>query len=165
MSKYKIVLQRVKEYPPNENVEGSKGSTVGSFIVYDTTENNKKIFVSCCIENAGPSTNESGTDKRIMPWTYKLYWTNSSVTVPKDFSERNLNCISLYKEDDDSVKKRRLHIHQGNNDVHTKGCLLLNDVDNLNGTGSKSEKACTRFYNLVDSLGIENFSLEVKEIN
>ena len=159
---YKIILQRVKEYPVS--AQNPEASTVGSFIVYDTEQNNKKLFVCCTIENDGPSTNTPQMDKRIMPWKYKLYWTSSSVSVPSEFKNRELNCISLYKEDDASVKPRRLHIHQGNTARDTAGCLLLNDIDNLNGTGAKSAQACARFYKLVDKLGIDNFELEVREI-
>ena len=161
----KIILQRLAEYervqkpPRGEIVFKEEGATIGSFIVYD--ENDTEVFQCFCVENIGPSTDTPRQDKRIIPRTYKLYYTESSVALP---SSHKPKCISLYTDELPSFKERRIHIHIGNYPQDTHGCLLLNYVDNKNGTGSKSTDAVRDFYNLVEKNGIENFSVEVREI-
>lgn len=161
---YRCVLQRIKEFEsvlkPNSQKK-AEGSTIGEFKVYHTSSL-KPVFECYCVENAGPSTDTPKQDKRIMPRTYSLYWTESSVTLPKEFKPR---CISLYTNDLPSFKDRRIHIHIGNYPQDTEGCLLLCQHWNGRvGYASQSTQAVTEFYRLVAKQGIVNFVLEVREI-
>ncbi|WP_066389550.1 DUF5675 family protein [Helicobacter himalayensis] len=162
---FHIILQRQKEYkniqkPPKAGkVYKEEDSTIGSFKVFD--DENKEVFSCFCVENIGPSTDTPRQDKRIIPRVYKLYWTQSSVSLPKEYAPR---VLSLYTDELPSFKERRIHIHIGNYPQDTEGCLLLNYADNGNGTGGRSTDAVRDFYALVEKAGVENFTLEVKEI-
>lgn len=162
---FTITLQRKKEYqnvqkpPKNGRVFGEEDSTIGEFIITD--EKGQELFKCFCVENIGPSTDTPRQDKRIIARPYKLYWTESSVALPKEFAPR---CISLYTDELPSFKDRRIHIHIGNYPQDTEGCLLLCYTDNKNGTGGRSTDAVRDFYTLIEKKGIKNFTLEVKEI-
>ena len=162
---YKIILQRKKEY---ENVnkpekEGRKykteSSTIGELSIQDESE--KEIFKCVTCENGGESTDTPNQDKRIIARVYKIYWTQSSVALPKDFKPK---CISLYTDELPSFKERRIHIHIGNYPQDTEGCLLLGYTDSGDGTISQSTKAVSDFYNIVKSNEIQDFTLEIREI-
>lgn len=176
MSKrYLAIVQRVKEYPPFKRNDGKRiqASTVSWFKIFDTNENNKVIFVSCVVENIGPSSDVRCSDKRILPGKYLLKWRKpTTVTVPEDFREKDgRRAPWLYREGEESLpfskrfESRNILIHVGNDSVDTLGCLLPNDIDNGNGTGSESTKACNRLFHLLDKIGIENVELEIKEID
>ena len=166
MSKFIITLQRIKEYekvskPASKSGKTYKdeGATIGKFIVHNAK--GEEVFSSYCVENIGPSTDTPRQDRRIMPRTYKLYWTQSGVSLPKSYAPK---CLSLYTDELPSFKERRIHIHIGNYPQDTEGCLLLNYADNKNGSCAQSTKAVEDFYNLVGKEGVENFELVVKEI-
>lgn len=162
-----ITLQRKKEYasvqkPPNAKtgrVYKTEPSTIGELTITD--ESGANIFACVTCENGGPSTDTPNQDKRIVARTYQLYWTESSVSLPKEYKPK---CISTYTDELASHKGRRIHIHIGNYPQDTEGCLLLGQVDNGNGTIGASTQAVKDFYDLVSKHGIENFRLEVKEI-
>lgn len=158
---HKIILQRIKEFAniKKPNKEKIEGSTLGTFNVFD--ENGKIVFSCYTIENAGESTDTPNQDKRIMPRVYKLYWTTSSVTLPKKYAPK---CLSLYTDELPSFKDRRIHIHIGNYPQDTEGCILLNETSRGDGIGAGSTAAVGKFYDLVSRVGVENFTLEVREI-
>lgn len=156
---YKIELIRRKEYNAVKRPGSSKSaedSTISTFEVFDDA--GKLVFSCFALENGGPSTDTANQDKRIIPRKYKLYWTESSVALPKEYKPK---CISLYTDELSSFKGRRIHIHVGNYPQDTEGCILLNQFDNEDGTCSQSRKAVKEFYDLVARVGIENFELFV----
>lgn len=159
---YKIVLNRLKEYKDvkKPNKDKIENSTIGKLTVYN--ENCTEVLFSCyTVENGGPSTDIVNSDTRILPRVYKLEWTTSSVALPKDWKPK---CITTVCPTDPKHKARRIHIHVGNYPQDTEGCILLNKTDNTNGTCSTSGIIVSEFYKLVEKLGIENFELEIKEI-
>ena len=160
MAKYKIVLQREKEYQnvKKPNKDKIEDSTIGTFKVFD---GDKEIFSCYSVENGGESSDVVGSDKRILPRVYTLEWTTSSVPLPKSWKPKAITTIC---PTDPKHKPRRIHIHVGNYPQDTEACILLTKVDNKNGTCSQSGLAVEEFYKLVDKLGIENFELEVREI-
>lgn len=173
MKRYTITLQRLKEYQnvKKPNKEKLEDSTIGSFSVYDN-EKGEVVFECFTCENGGPSSDVVGSDKRILPRTYHLKWTESKVKLPDDFKPR---CITTICPNDPAHEPRRIHIHIGNYPQDTEGCLLLNYNDNKNGTCGRSTDACRDFYAFVSKYGevvsegkdkglITNFELIVKEI-
>ena len=161
MAKFNIILQRIKAF---SNIKKPKcgtieGSTLGEFIVFN--DKNERVLSCYSIENAGPSTDKSGLDRRIVARDYKLYWTDSSVALPKKYGRK---CVSLYTDALPSFIKRRIHIHIGNYPQDSLGCILLNYRSLGNGVGSESNKAVEDFYDLIQKEGIANFSLTIKEI-
>lgn len=163
MARFKCVLQRLKEY---ENIskpncdKPSEPSTSGRFSVTDT-ETGEEIWHCYTIENGGPSTATPLQDKRILARRYVFEWTESKVSVPKNWKPK---CLTTICPDDPKHKPRRIHVHIGNYPQDTEACLLLCKVDNKNGTGSQSTIAVDEFFNLVAKHGVENFELEIKEI-
>lgn len=168
---FRCVLQRKKEYFNVKHILEKKShldaedSTIGEFTVTDT-DTNKIIFKSFCIENGGPSTDESGQDKRIVARKYLLKWkTPTSITVPDDYNVNGVKtAIHLYTPELPDFEKRAILIHIGNSPQDTRGCLLLGDGEDKKGSVTNSSVACKRFYDLVKEKGIENFELEIKEI-
>lgn len=159
---YKIELIRRREYQNVKRPDSNKkaeSSTISTFEVFN--DEGELVFSCFALENGGPSTDTPNRDKRIVPRKYKLYWTESSVVLPKEYRPK---CISLYTDELKSFKGRRIHIHVGNYPQDTEGCILLNENDNGNGTCSQSRKAVKEFYDLVSKAGIENFELFIYDI-
>lgn len=163
-----ITLQRKKEYDniqktPNAKtgrVYKTESSTIGELVVTD--EKGAQLFKCCTCENGGPSTDTPNQDKRIVARTYQLYWTESGVALPKEFKPK---CLSTYTDERKEHKGRRIHIHIGNYPQDTEGCILLGYADNGNGTIGQSTDAVKNFYDLVQKHGVENFRLQVREID
>lgn len=163
-----IIIKRRKEYPKvawyrNDKLLKAEPSTIGdvSFI-----KNGKEVYKCVCLENGGPSTDTPRQDKRIVAREYKLYETESTVSLPKEYTINNgkKRCISLFTDELKSFKNRRIHIHIGNAPQDTEGCLLFGETDNKNGTISGSTNAIRKAYTLLFTEGLENCKLKIIEI-
>lgn len=163
--RYTILIKRIKEYKGvlwnRGRYAGTKeDSTVGELQVFETATN-KVLFKCFTIENGGPSTDESGKDKRIVARTYNLKWRKpTSVTLPAGWDKAPW----LYTYENTDFESRFILIHVGNSPHDSRGCILLNTVDKKDGTGAGSGEACKKFFSLLEEKGIENFSLEIDEI-
>lgn len=158
---YYICVSRTKEYvgirkPKKTKIEGA---TIGDLYIKDMKNN---ILFRCkTLENEGSSTDTPRLDKRIMPRSYRLEWTNTSVTLPAEYKGRGLllTCDSVLPK----FRDRRILIHIGNFPQDTEGCLLLGMKDNFNGTISQSTIAVKKFYDIIKENGVENFELSIDE--
>lgn len=163
-----IIINRRKEYEEvawyrNDRLLKAEPSTISDVIV---EKDGKAIYNCFCLENGGPSTDTPKQDKRIVARIYKLYETESTVSLPKEFTKKNgiKRCISLYTEKLPKFKDRRIHIHIGNAPQDTEGCLLFGLVDNKNGTIGQSTQAIKDIYFLCFKEGLENCRVIINEI-
>lgn len=174
--KYKILLQRKSEHKgiKKPNVERIEDSTIGELIVAEV--NNQGVlgvplFQCFTCENIGESTDTPNQDKRIMPRTYKLEWTDSAknASLAKNHPEyklangRNKAIWVTCDEVLPSFRNRRILIHVGNYPQDTEGCILLGKAQN-GGIVTQSIVACNEFFKLMEKIGLENVELEIKEI-
>ncbi len=95
------------EYIYHQRLTEGKDHTIGQFRV---TGSKLKGYI---LEPGGPSTKESGKDRRIPPGTYNLVWHNG-----RTFK----NVLKLYNEN--VPVERAILIHGGNYGGDTEGCLL-----------------------------------------
>lgn len=142
----KIILERIEE------LNG------GTFGVLKIIENDKTIFNCVTLEPKGESTDIKNINQRIMPRSYSLFITNSSVTLPKEYKGR---AISLDTKEIENFKQRKIHFHVGNYVEDTQGCILLGDKR----SGEMilhSLKTTKAFYDIVCS-DIKNTTLIIKD--
>lgn len=163
INNFYISVKRTREYvgirkPRKTKIEGA---TIGELLIKDTKNN--ILFKCFTLENEGSSTDTPRQDKRIMPRSYRLEWTNTSVTLPHEYKGRGLllTCDSILPK----FRDRRILIHIGNYPQDTEGCLLLGKADNRNGTISQSTIAVKQFYDIIKEKGVENFELIIDESN
>lgn len=165
----KAILQRRYEYSKIPQPDGSvEDVTIGELFVEN--DNGEVLFKCYTLENGGPSTDESGKDKRIMPRTYKLKWHSSSknkglaVKYPEFKNKDGRNkAIHLYTDELPSFEKRYILIHSGNYAKDTLGCILLGKTAG-EGAIYYSIDATANFYKFVrDKLDINTLTLEVRE--
>lgn len=163
-----IIINRKKEYKEvvwyrNDKLLKAEPSTISDVSIM---KDGKEIYKCYCLENGGPSTDTPKQDKRIVARIYKLYETESSVSLPKEYTKRNgvKRCISLYTDDLPSFKNRRIHIHIGNAPQDTEGCLLFGLVDHKDGTIGNSTQAIKEIYLLCFKEGLENCKIIINEI-
>lgn len=159
---YQLILQRVKEY---DSVTSNKGktepSTIGELTLVSAT--GVEVFKGYTCENIGPSTDASGTDKRIVAREYQLSWTPTSQNSNNSLGDYKNNAILLSMKDNPKFAQRRILIHVGNYPSDTLGCILVGTSTNK-GYVSNSVKAIIKLYDIIQKVGIDNVTLIVKEI-
>lgn len=167
---YTLLLERISEHKDikKPNSDKLEDSTIGQITLTDT--DGKEHFKCFCCENIGPSTNTPKQDKRILPGVYYLEWTDTTKNqglvkqYPKFKLQNNRNkAIWLKSSSLEGFEKRRILIHTGNYPQDTEGCLLFG-YNTSNGTISSSAVCIKDFYELVETIGIDNITLEIKEI-
>lgn len=183
---YKLILQRLKEYKRVKGTGSARDkpaepSTIGRVQLLNQEGNTLFKCYSC--ENGGESSDTPNQDKRIIARTYDLRFSSSSVNggTARNYPQwqvKNNQCpvkindgtsganvvIWLTCKDKPELAKRRIHLHSGNCPQHTLGCILLGYTDNKDGTISNSAKCVSDFFTLANNIGIENITLEIKEI-
>lgn len=170
MAKYTLLLQRISEHKnvQKPNVERVEDSTLSEVTL--SNEEGETLFKCYCCENIGPSTDTPQQDKRIMPRTYQLEWTDSSKNggLAKHYPEYKLpngrnRAIWIKTKELESFANRRILIHTGNYPQDTEGCLLFGYTKG-EGTVGRSTDAIKDFFKKAEELGISNIELVVKEI-
>ena len=166
--KYKLILQRLKEYSKVKGTGSAKGkqdepSTIGR--VQLLNEKGETLFKCYSCENGGESSDTPNQDKRIIARAYDLRFSSSGVNgdCARNFPQwqvKNNQCpvkindgtsganvvIWLTCKDKPEFAKRRIHLHSGNCPQHTLGCILLGYTDNKDGTISNSAKCVSDFF-------------------
>ncbi len=173
--RYKIKLTRICEVAsvtkPNSNAP-AEPSTIGKLQVIDTESKDKVLYTCYTCENGGPSSDESGSDKRIVSRDYNLEWCDSGKNgaLARKYpqfkrGERNLavwlTCDSVLPR----FRSRLVRIHTGNYPQDSQACILLGKAKNeQQGWVSNSVEAVKEFFELLQKIGIENCYLRVIEI-
>lgn len=145
----------------------------------------KHFLSAILVKTGGESTDTPKQDKRIVARdNYKLNWSSSGVNggCARNYTQwqvKNSACPIKVKDGTSganiviwltcptlpSFAKRRIHIHSGNCPQHTEGCLLFGYTDNKDGSMGNSAKCINDFCELALKLGVENITLEIKEID
>lgn len=171
--RYKIKLTRQVECKGVKHAtKPEEDSTLGKLEVIDTEQKGKVLYTCYTCENIGPSTDNSGTDKRIVSRDYALEWTDSAKNgaLAKKYPQykmgtRNKAIWVTCDEVLPNFRNRRILIHVGNYPQDTEGCILLGKAKNeKHGYISNSVEAVREFFELVEKLGIDNCYLRVMEV-
>ena len=145
----KIILKRTRE-----NAE----CTFGKLSVLNSE--GKEILNCVSLEPKGASSDEANLNLRIMPRSYKLKYSPTSVCLPEVCEKKG---ILLFSDEVAGFEDRRIFFHIGNFAKDTQGCILLGEQEQDNSI-LNSQSAIKRFYKLIESLGIDTCELEIKEI-
>ncbi|TLD80181.1 hypothetical protein LS68_008155 [Helicobacter sp. MIT 05-5293] len=191
--KYRIILQRQSEHKDIKKLKNGQivgeieDSTLGELNVYEVLANGylgKSIYQCFTCENIGESTDTPNLDKRIIAREYQIEWTNTSQnaslarTYPQWKADNKKELIKewvndlkfvntalwLKCKDLPSFALRRILIHVGNYPQDTKGCILLGKAKGK-GVVHTSIEACKEFFTLIEKIGAQNCTLQVREID
>lgn len=171
MSDFKLILQRDSEFQQvrkSNSLKNAESSTLGKARLYNAF--GEVLFECDTLENGGESTDKSGQDKRIIAREYHLAWFSSSKNgnLAKQYPKFKLaggrsQAIQLLNASVANFDKRYILIHIGNYPQDTEGCILFG-YGRGHGTIHNSVKAIKDFYEKCEKIGIENITLEIKEI-
>lgn len=155
-----LELTRIAEYKNVKDLKGrTEDSTIGTLILKD---GDKVLFKGFSCENIGPSTDESGKDRRIVGGKYSLEWANSTKNGNKKLG-RWQNKV-LWVKRDEAFNKRLIRIHVGNFPTDTEGCILPGLSENKKGAVNSSVNAVIELFNAIDKVGVENVEFIIKDL-
>lgn len=160
----KAILARMKEFK-NVPFKGKIGaSTIGKLALF-TDDFKRKIYECYTCECDGPSTNERGKKKRILPGYYTITWREGTkVTVPKEYRKPTRRALWLHSDKLESFDTRYILIHIGNVGViDSQGCILVGKKHSNDGLIQESTIACKELFDIVDRYGTDNFIIEIVE--
>ncbi|MGP2571266.1 DUF5675 family protein [Ornithobacterium rhinotracheale] len=153
-------LEKEMEVISNEEMRSFKGGgdpvIISIYRIYDGNDSTISYYEidgikGWILEPAGPSTSNSGMDRRIPPGDYKL---NYHPTNKGDYELYNDN-VSTY---------RHIKIHPGNTGADTEGCLLPGSSADLKSEivyGSRKEYQRLKEY--IERVGAENVTIRIIE--
>lgn len=166
---FTLLIERTKEYrnvvtPNNSKIEDSTISVLKLL-----SPEHILIWKGYCCENIGPSTDASGTDKRIMPGSYHLDWcaSNKNGALSKKYPQYKLpngKNKAIWVKRDPKFDQRLIRIHTGNGPANTEGCILPGLSTSGTGLVGNSVEACHQLFTHIDKIGIENIELVILEI-
>ncbi|HMU14819.1 MAG: hypothetical protein JST41_09185 [Bacteroidetes bacterium] len=134
-------------YIHHQRLTEGKDYTIGNFRI--TGSRIRGYF----LEPGGPSTKESGKDRRIPPGTYDLVWHSG---------DRFRGVLKLYNAD--VPVERAILIHGGNRGKDTEGCLLPGTVAGGDYV-THSRDMLQAINKFVRKVGIKNVKVVITEIS
>ena len=174
--RYKVKLTRLYEiravkHPTKPDLL-AENSTLGKIEVLDMQNKEKCIWQGFTCENGGPSSDVSGSDKRIVSRDYDMEWCESgknaslSRKYPKfKRGERNLAIWITCDDIMPSIRKRLIRIHTGNAPQDTQACILIGkSMNKEQGWINNSVEGVKEFFETIEKIGIENCFLRVTDI-
>ncbi len=176
---YMILLERIKDLEPVVKNNKEESGMFGTFRVFERSHDDnasdseifkhydkKTALISLfSLENSGEPTDTPNLDKPIVARDYKLVWSDTSCTVPKEYQNKLCDnkrheVLQLVNPNDESFKKRKILFHVGNSAHDTLGCILLG-LQADDKMIYKSNEAIKRFFDFVKDKGAENFTLKI----
>ena len=148
----------------------TEDSTISTVELYDRDVDGRTLWKGFACENIGPSTDQSGTDKRIVAREYKLKWRASGKNgaVAKRYPQWKLDgrntAIHVVTDEVPGFNDRLILIHSGNYPQDSLGCILVG-LSEVGGAVSNSVEAIHQLFTKIKEVGIENVVLLVEEIN
>lgn len=162
MTKYKLILQRKKEFSAVKDNKGRvENSTTGELTLLN--EHDQEILKLYTCENDGPSTDTPKQDKRIVAREYQLGWTKTSKNTNSRLGIFKNKAIWVKMDKNPAFANRMILIHVGNYPTDTEGCILVGTSTN-NGYVSNSVDGIIKLFNELTDIGLNNVTLIVKEI-
>lgn len=181
----KIIIKRTDEYKEvsKYDKDGNKigkdeGSTIGVLTLYN--DKGESLFTCFTLENSGPSTNESGKDRRILPGEYGLKWTfsttNGSLSKYHEYWKKSKHvqkvsdgtkgpylALGLTSKVLPKFESRRILLHVGNYPQDSLGCILLGMINPCDGTIRGSVNAVKYLFEQLEEVDLNKIKVYIEE--